>query len=117
MKLLFDENLSPRLADQLDALFPASKHVGSVGLGGRSDQEIWDYAAEHGFIIVSKDNDFRQRCFVVGPPPKVIWLSVGNAGTTVIRALLESGHAAVAAFAQNPDEALLVLSTKGLTAG
>jgi predicted nuclease of predicted toxin-antitoxin system len=117
VRLLFDENLSPRLANQVDALFPGSQHVGSVGLTGKSDQEIWDYAAAHGFIIVSKDNDFRQRCFVTGQPPKVIWLSVGNAGTSAIRTLLEGAHHAVAEFAGNADEALLVLGSKGLTAG
>jgi predicted nuclease of predicted toxin-antitoxin system len=117
VKLLFDENLSPRLVSQLDSLYPGSHHVGSVGLAGKSDQEIWDYAAAHGFILVSKDNDFRQRCFVLGPPPKVIWLSVGNAGTSAICALLEAVQAAIGEFAQSPDEALLVLESKGLTDG
>ncbi|MGQ0595384.1 MAG: DUF5615 family PIN-like protein [Gammaproteobacteria bacterium] len=40
--------------------------------------------------MVSKDNDFRQMSFVKGPPPKVIWLSVGNAGTDAIARLLET---------------------------
>jgi len=117
VKLLFDENLSPRLVNQLDALYPGSQHVTSIGLKGKSDQDIWDHATAHGFIIVSKDNDFRQRCFVLGPPPKVIWLSIGNAGTALIRALLENACPAVAEFADSPDEALLVLGANGLTEG
>lgn len=48
------------------------------------DLQIWQYALEHGLTIVSKDNDFRQLSFLYGPPPKVIWLSVGNAGTDII---------------------------------
>lgn len=109
MKLLFDENISPRLVDQLDSLYPGSQHVGAAGLTSQSDQAIWDYAAANGFIIVSKDNDFRQRCFVHGPPPKVIWLSVGNSGASVVRTLLESAQGAVTRFWESEDEALLVL--------
>ena len=59
--------------------------------------------------IVSKDDDFRQRCFLPGPPPKVIRLPVGNAGTEAIRALLESGRASVVEFAADEDEAPSVL--------
>jgi predicted nuclease of predicted toxin-antitoxin system len=48
---------------------------------GTTDASIWDYAKKHGFAIVSKDNDFRQRAFVYGALPQVTWLSIGNAGT------------------------------------
>jgi len=36
------------------------------------DEVIWNYAREHDFVIISKDSDFRQRCFLFGPPPKVV---------------------------------------------
>ena len=56
---------------------------------GAEDREIWHHAARtHGFAIVSKDTDFRERSYVEGFPPKVIWLDVGNAGTAAIAALL-----------------------------
>ena len=45
---------------------------------------IWERAGQEAYAIVSKDNDFRQLSFVHGAPPKVIWLSVGNAGTEAI---------------------------------
>ena len=32
MNLLFDQNLSPRLVDRLEDLYPNSTHVGDVGL-------------------------------------------------------------------------------------
>lgn len=109
MKLLFDENLSPRLVEALSALFPESNHVNSVGLYGRSDREIWDWSLEHGFAIVSKDDDFQQLGFLLGAPPKVIWLSVGNAGTARIVELLAAEHASIAAFGASPDDSVLVL--------
>jgi predicted nuclease of predicted toxin-antitoxin system len=49
-----------------------------------SDRAIWDFAASKGFVIVSKDTDFYNFTTVYGPPPKVVWLRVGNAGTSVI---------------------------------
>lgn len=70
---------------------------------------FWDYAAFHGLTIVSKDNDFRQLSFLYGPPPKVIWLSVGNAGTDVIEDLLESSRDRIKAFLDSLEEGLLVI--------
>ncbi len=109
MKLLYDENLSPSLVESLKANFPDSQHVDVVGCRGSPDQEIWQYARTHGFTIVSKDNDFRQLSFLHGPPPKVIWLSVGNAGTEIIERFLAGRVELVRQFLVAPDEGLLVL--------
>lgn len=70
MKLLFDENLSPNLISQLEVEFPLSQHVETIGLRGASDASIWIYAKSHDFVIVSKDNDFRQLAFLHASPPK-----------------------------------------------
>lgn len=70
MKLLFDENLSPRLPGILAKEYPGSMHVRDVGLRGANDRQIWDYARAQGFAIVSKDTDFRERSFVEGFPPR-----------------------------------------------
>jgi hypothetical protein len=29
-----------------------------------TDREVWDHAAEHGYVIASKDSDFRQLAFL-----------------------------------------------------
>ena len=62
-------------------------------------------------VIVSKDNDFRQRAFLQGPPPKVIWLAVGNSGTTAISKLLQGHLEHIHSFCQEPESALLILET------
>lgn len=109
MKLLFDQNLSRRLVGVLESLFPYSAHVGSLGLEVATDREIWEYAGEHDFLIVSKDSDFRQLAFLLGPPPKAIWLRVGNASTTTVAEVLRAGADVIARFAASEEEALLVL--------
>jgi predicted nuclease of predicted toxin-antitoxin system len=59
LKLLFDANLSPKLANRLSELFPGSIHVFDTGLAQfTSDQAIWEYAGASGFTIVTADSDF-----------------------------------------------------------
>jgi len=84
VKLLLDQNLAPRLVAALAALYPDSKHVRDVGLAAANDDDVWRYAATGGFTIVSKDADFHERSFVLGPPPKVIWIRRGNCSTTEV---------------------------------
>ena len=92
MKLLFDENLSSRLVGALADEFPNSSHVNLAGLTSATDLEIWAYAREHDFAVVSKDDDFRSLSLVNGAPPKVIWLRIGNASTAAIEAQLPGRH-------------------------
>jgi len=74
VRLLFDENLSPRLAAAFQADFPGSTHVHPAGLGSALDDEVWGYARDHGFTIVTKDADYHERSVIRGYPPKVIWI-------------------------------------------
>lgn len=67
-------------------------------------------ARAEGYVLVSKDNDFRQRSFQYGAPPKVVWLNVGNAGTEAIRQLLTQFLPLVARFVADPEASLLVLA-------
>ena len=88
MKFLFDENLSPKLVRELEDVYPNSIHVRDAGLASATDIEVWEHAATHDFAIVSKDSDFHQRSFLLGPPPKVVWLKLGNCTTAEVEALL-----------------------------
>lgn len=110
MKILFDANLSPALVTGLRAEYPGSVHVRDVDLRSAPDAQIWEYAKTHGFAIASKDTDFRERSFVEGFPPKIIWLDVGNAGTAAVEALLRSERPRILTFAASTDASLLILS-------
>lgn len=109
MKLLLDQNLSRHLVGDLRDAFPESQHVTSVGLDTATDREVWDFAREHGYVVVSKDADFRQLAFLHGPPPKVVWLRVGNAATVTILQMILDHVEAIEEFVSSEDEALLVL--------
>jgi predicted nuclease of predicted toxin-antitoxin system len=98
MKLLFDQNLSPRLPRLLADIYAESVHVREVGLRDAGDFEIWQYAQANGYAIVSKDSDFQQRSLLHGAPPKFIWLRVGNCTVKRTEDLLRSYSAAVHTF-------------------
>lgn len=110
MKLLFDENVSPRLVTVLASEFSGSAHVRDVRLLGAADHRLWDYASTHGFAIVSKDTDFRDRSYVEGFPPKIIWLDVGNAGTGAIAELLRGERERIEHFEASSELSMLILS-------
>ena len=110
MRLLFDENLSDRLVGLLAAEFPGSQHVRDAGLAAAPDPEIWSYAVAQGLVIVSKDSDFQQRALLLGHPPKVVWVRLGNCSTAAVAALLPTRQAELLAFEADPVASFLVLS-------
>jgi predicted nuclease of predicted toxin-antitoxin system len=110
VKLLLDQNLSRVLIRRLSDEYPESVHVAEIGLDAAPDREIWEYAGERGYVIVSKDSDFRQLALLFGPPPHVVWLRVGNVSTGVIEALLRRNVERLEEFEGADGESLLVLS-------
>ncbi|MBK7164293.1 MAG: DUF5615 family PIN-like protein [Candidatus Microthrix sp.] len=66
---------------------------------------MWEYAAEQGLVIVSKDSDFRQLAVFDGPPPKLVWLRLGNA--------FHAGHSRDTAQPSECDRRLLGLCRRG----
>jgi len=110
VKLLFDQNLAPRLARDLADIFPDSAHVRDLGMTRSPDRVIWDHAKEEGFVVVSKDNDFQQMSFVFGPPPKVIWIRRGNCSVEETERILRSSSARIHEFDGDQVAAYLILS-------
>ena len=110
LKLLFDQNLTFRLAYTVRDLFPHSVHVRELGFATSSDEEIWSFAKQNGFAIISKDSDFHQMSFLYGTPPKVVWLRCGNCSTAELEQVIR-GHAdEIQLFMQSSESALLVIN-------
>ena len=53
MRLLLDEHISPALVNRLAEVGIYAQSVPHVGLAGRADHEIWHYALDHGFAVVT----------------------------------------------------------------
>ena len=109
MKLLFDQNLSHKLARHLADLFPDSTHVREIGLKEAEDLAVWEYAKQQNFVIVSKDADFHQRSFVFGFPPKVVWIRLGNCTTAEVEQVIRKDFTIIKTFAEDEEAAFLIL--------
>ena len=110
MSLLFDQNLSRRLPTLLADEFPGSEQVLLAGLALADDRAVHGpYAAARGLAVFSKDADFRCLSAALGPPPKVVWLRVGNGPTRDVEVLLRSRASDIRAFLSDPVASVLEL--------
>ena len=91
MRLLFDQNLSRKLAGRLADIFPDCSHAQFHDLADKTDTEIWEFAKTNNFYIVTQDADFAERSRLYGSPPKVIWLRCGNVPTSQVEQILRAG--------------------------
>jgi len=110
VKLLLDQNISRKLVALLRDEFPDSSHVAELGLEEATDRQIWEYARQDDFVIVSKDSDFRHLAFLLGPPPQAIWLNVGNVNSSTILGLLRDSREPLSRFTTSTEESFLMLS-------
>ena len=94
-----------RLAD----MYPNSMHVMRLGLERSLDTEIWDYARQHDFMIVTKDVDFSEFSLVQGFPPKVIWIRRGNCSSQDIETILRKNFDSIKAMNEDIDTGILEL--------
>ena len=109
MKLLFDQNVSPRLADHLSDVFPGSVHVSGVGLECATDRALWRHARQNELAIVTKDADFSEMSLLQGFPPNVVWIRRGNCSTQEIEDLLRHNREAVEHLQENPESGVVEL--------
>ena len=103
MKLLFDQNISYRIVKRITSIYPDSEQVRRLGLENKTDREIWDFAREEQFSIVTFDSDFYDMSLLLGHPPKVIWLKIGNTTTENIESILNQKSSQIKAFIEDSD--------------
>lgn len=107
--LLFDQNISPRLVDRLADIYPNSVHVSTLGMGNAMDSDIWQYAHDHDYMIVTKDADFSELGVVNGFPPKIIWIRRGNCSTQEIESILRENYDAIKSLSSDDETGILTL--------
>jgi predicted nuclease of predicted toxin-antitoxin system len=78
MKLLIDENITWRSIKPLSEFFEEVKHVNQISNSRMSDIEIWNFAKDNGYTILTYDTDFLNLSTLRGIPPKIILLRFGN---------------------------------------
>lgn len=107
MRLLFDQNISPRIVKQLEYEFPSAKQVRDLGLENSSDIEIFEFAKKHHYSIVTFDSDFVDLNIIKGFPPKIIWIRTGNLTTKAIAELLNENINTIQNFLDSAEQSIL----------
>ena len=79
MKFIIDAQLPPSLAAALREAGHDAVAVREIGLREAKDAAIWNYALQNDGVILTKDEDFAERCMASDLAPVVIWLRIGNA--------------------------------------
>ena len=93
MRVLLDQNLSPKLIRKLADVLPGLESVYDHDLIGSSDRFIFEWARRAEFsALVSTDRDLVQLAERFGPPPKVIRIERCDFPSRIIE-LLESNRA------------------------
>ncbi len=103
MKLLFDQNISFRIVKKIEDFLPNSSQVRLLGLENAKDTDIWEYAKNNDYTIITFDTDFYDLSLIKGTPPKIIWLRIGNTSTTSLIDCLKLNFELILEFIQNND--------------
>ena len=107
MKLLFDQNLSPRLVNLLADLYPGSSHVYLLGIDRADDREVWNYAQRENYLIITEDADFNDLCLLLGFPPNVVWIRRGSVAD--IEAMLRNHYSDIKALVKDKENSIIAL--------
>ncbi|MBV8810089.1 MAG: DUF5615 family PIN-like protein [Acidobacteriaceae bacterium] len=113
MKLLLDEDLSPRLVPKLLSLFSELAHVGDVGLRQAHDQAIWNWATANGYAIVTSDNDFVEMSQRFGWPPKLIHIEHCDFPFRVVEDMLRRSAVRLSEFEKDKTSGVFVIRHPG----
>ena len=92
MTLWLDAQLPPALARWINdqELGLAAIPIRDIGLRDASDHEIFFKARLADAMVMTKDRDFIKLLSTEGPPPKIIWLRLGNSSNAALQAVLST---------------------------
>ena len=90
MILWVDAQLSPHLAPWITEILGVEAYSARwLGYHDASDEEIFSAAREADAVVLTKDRDFPDLLERHGPPPRVIWVTMGNTTNTRMREVLQ----------------------------
>ncbi len=75
-----------------------------------ADSDVWNWAKENGFAIVTKDDDFNFLSVLFGFPPKIVWLRLGNVSTGSVELRRRSVAEDILYFLQDDSAVTFVVS-------
>lgn len=89
MILWIDAQLSPALAPWITEQFGIEAYsVKWLGYRDATDREIFHAARAAGAVVMTKDSDFLRLLDQHGPPPRVLWITLGNTSNARMKEVL-----------------------------
>jgi len=111
MKLLLDANLSWRLISPLKTAFGECVHINNMSLSHPAkDFEIWQFAKEQGYTIITQDSDFLNYLETKGYPPKLVLVKAGNINTEQMKKILLQAKQSIIELLNNDEYGLLEIT-------
>lgn len=107
MRFLLDQNISFKVAPLLIESFQNVSSVKQLNLVDESDLQIWIYAKNNNYSVITFDSDFIDLSNLKGFPPKIIWLRFGNSSNLKIANKLISKSVQIMEFVMNSELAFL----------
>ena len=89
MIIWVDAQISPYLTRWFSSEFGVeARPVRDLGLRDAKDREIFLAAREAGAVVLTKDSDFVRLLEQLGPPPQILWITVGNTSNAHLKEVL-----------------------------
>ncbi len=94
MTFWVDTQLSPALAPWLAEQFRIQAYsVKRLGYRDAADRIIFEAARAAKAVVITKDGDFVSLLEQHGPPPQVLWVTLGNTSNARMKAVLSKTFA------------------------
>jgi len=78
VKFIIDANPPPDLYIWLRARGHEAEHLADINLLMATDTQLWDRGSVQRLVVATKDVDFYDRALILGAPPQVLHVAVGN---------------------------------------
>lgn len=69
-------------------LWLEAKPVRELGLREAKDRDIFFAARDANAVVLTKDSDFVHLLKQLGPPPQILWLTVGNTSNAHLKKVM-----------------------------
>lgn len=85
-----DAQLSPALAPWITETFSVEAYsLKWLGYRDAGDQDIFQAARAERVVIMTKDQDFLRLLHQHGPPPQILWVTLGNTSNARMKEVLQ----------------------------
>ncbi len=109
MKLLLDQNIGKKIIENLQDIYPESKHATELPKGQDSDFEFWNFALANELVLVTTDADFLNLSIIAHKSPKTIHIHGEVITTTKMEWILRINQQSIQEFVDNPQTDCLTI--------